>query len=155
MIARADKCGQICFHVCAKVIASFLFGSAGLMFVSSGPTLRHRGEPCGEQQASSDLSFSLLVLRPRMQLFLEKSRFTLYGKTSCHKHITSSSAFFFFLCVKFFHPHLLTLSLFRIFVFLASFLNFFHLAQEYLIPSKMLAPRLFLAKRSARFYRKQ
>lgn len=82
--------------------------------------------------------------------------FPSLGKSSRHKYTTSSSAFFFFPGVKFFHPHLLTLSLFRIFVFLASFLNFFHPPQECLIPSRMLEPRPpLLARTSTRVYRKQ
>lgn len=85
-------------------------------------------------------------LRPVYECFFLSSfsirspAFPSMGKPSCHTHTTSSSAFFFFPGVEFFHPHLLTLSLFRTFVFLASFLNFFHPPLECLIPSRMLEP---------------
>lgn len=91
-----------------------------------------------------------------MQLPLKQARVTRYGESICHKYSNSSSAFFPFPRVKFFHPHLLTLSLLGMFVFLASFLNFFHPAEECLIPSEMLKPRpSLLARRSVRIYRKQ
>lgn len=78
------------------------------------------------------------------------------GESICRKYSNSSSAFFPFPRVKFFHPHLLTLSLLGMFVFLASFLNFFHPAEECLIPSEVLKPRPSpLARRSVRIYRKQ
>lgn len=125
--------------------------SAAFMPVPAGPTP-------GIMASWSVAGF----LRPVYEYFFLSSfstrspDFPSMGKPSCHKYTTSSSAFFFFPGVKFFHPHLLTLSLFRIFVFLASFLNFFHPPQECLIPSRMLEPGpSLLARTSTRVYRKQ
>lgn len=66
----------------------------------------------------------LLVPGPGVLLPLKPARISRHGNSICCKYSTSSSAFFLFPRVKFFHPHLLTLSLLGILVFLASFLNF-------------------------------
>lgn len=98
----------------------------------------------------------LLVLRPGAQLPLEQARVPHHGKSICQKYSPRSPVCSLSPRVKFFHPHLLTLSLLGILVFLAFYLNFFHPAQECLIPSKMLAPRPSLrARRSVRIYGKQ